>query len=138
MNRFLILLVILFFTHKIKAQNITTQQPDQDQLFTTNIDTAPEYKGGMDEFYSRLGHIPYTFYDRMTNHQGPVTIILVIEKDGSISNLKILHGISEKQDKEILRVVKRLNKWTPGIRDGKPVRVLCSIPIDFKIKVATW
>ena len=76
----------------------------------------PEYRGGMDEFYDRIGHIPYTFYDRMTNHQGLVTIILVVEKDGSISNLKILHGISEKQDKEILRVVKRLNKWTPGTR----------------------
>jgi protein TonB len=137
MKKALLILVITAFTLKTKAQ-ITTAQPGQDPIFTTNIDTAPEYRGGMDEFYDRIGHIPYTFYDRMTNHQGLVTVILVVEKDGSISNLKVLHGISEKQDKEILRVVRRLNKWTPGTLAGKPVRVLCSIPIDFKMKATTW
>lgn len=106
---------------------------NQDLIYTTDIDTPPEFNGGMDQFYTRIAHIPYTWADRASHRQGRVAVVMVVEKDGSLSNLKVIHGFSEKQNDEILRVVRKLNKWRPGTLNGKPVRVLCSIPIDFKL-----
>ncbi|MDB4927254.1 energy transducer TonB [Mucilaginibacter sp.] len=133
MKTVLFILITTLFALKTQAQVQAITSPDQDTIFTTNIDVAPEFKDGMDRFYARLHRIPYTFTDRIGERQGRVIVMMVIEKDGSISNLKVLHGFSEKQDHEILRVIKRLNKWKPGMRAGKPVRVLCSIPINFKL-----
>jgi hypothetical protein len=133
---FIVIISSLAFIIRVQAQAASASS-NQDELYTTNIDTAPEYKDGMDNFYQHLQHIPYTFYDRMSNHQGQVTVVMIIEKDGSLTNLKILHGISEKQDKEIMRVIRHLNKWKPGMLNGKPVRVLCSIPISFQIAKAS-
>ncbi len=135
MKKVLFILIAIAFALKTQAQKIETiTPPNEDKIFTTDIDTAPEFIDGMDEFYTRLQHIRYTFSDRMRNRQGHVTVIMVIEKDGSMSNLKVIHGISEKQDEQILNVVKKLNKWKPGMVQGKPVRVLCAVPINFKMK----
>lgn len=130
------MLIAAVFALETLAQNIDRplRPVDEDQIFTDDIDAAPEFTGGMDKFYARIQHIPYTFFDRMYNCQGRVVVLMLIEKDGSVSNLKVLHGFSDKQDAEILRVVKRLHKWKPGMRNGKPVRVLCSVPINFKLK----
>jgi protein TonB len=135
MKKVLLILIAIIFALKTQAQKVETiNPPTEDKIFTTDIDTAPEFIDGMDEFYAHLQHIRYTFSDRMLNRQGRVTVIMVIEKDGSLSNLKVIHGISEKQDEQILNVVKKLNKWKPGMVQGKPVRVLCAVPINFKMK----
>ena len=134
MKKLLFILIAISFALKTQAQKVETiNPPAEDKIYTTDIDTSPEFIGGMDKFYARLKHIRYTFSDRMMYRQGRVTVLMVIEKDGSLSNLKVIHGISEKQDEQILNVVKKLNKWKPGMVQGKPVRVLCSIPIDFKL-----
>ena len=58
---------------------------------------------------------------------------MIIEKDGNVSNVKVLHGISKKEDDEMIRVIGKLQKWKPGMHDGKPVRVQYAIPINFQI-----
>ncbi|MGF7080698.1 energy transducer TonB [Mucilaginibacter sp. UYCu711] len=130
MKKALFILIVISFTLKIQAQTTSYQ----NSPILEDADTMPEYKGGMDNFYYKLSQIHYTFSDRMYGCQGRVTVMMVVEKDGSISNLKIVNGLSAKQDEEILRVVRRLNKWKPGTANGEPVRVLCAIPINFKIK----
>jgi protein TonB len=129
MKKALLILIVTSFTLKIQAQTISYQNTP----LLEHADTMPEYKGGMDNFYYKLSQIHYTFLDRMYGCQGRVTLMMVVEPDGSLSNLKVVNGLSEKQDLEILRVVRRLNKWKPGMANGKPVRVLCSIPINFRI-----
>jgi protein TonB len=134
MKTFFLILIISAFSNIARAQlNEPVSTSNQDPIFTTNIDTPPEFNGGMDQFYIRMAHIPYTWSDRASHRQGHVAVVMIVEKDGSLSNLKVIHGFSEKQNDEILRVVRRLNKWTPGTLNGKPVRVRCSIPIDFKL-----
>ncbi|MES2810783.1 MAG: energy transducer TonB [Bacteroidota bacterium] len=124
--------ILLFFCFALtaKAQTISYQNAP----IIEHADIMPEYKGGMDNFYSKLSRIRYLFLDRMYGCQGRATLMMVVEADGSLSDLKVLNGISPQQDEEILRVVKRLNKWKPGTKNGKPVRVLCSLPINFKLK----
>jgi periplasmic protein TonB len=60
-------------------------------------------------------------------------VAFVVEKDGSITNAKMVQGLTDEQDKEVLRVINNLRKWTPGMHEGKPVRVQLLLPIDFKI-----
>lgn len=69
--------------------------------------------------------------------QGRVTAEFVVEKDGSMSAIKILRGIGAGCDKEVLRVLGKMSstqgKWTPGMQRGKPVRVLFRVPVTFKL-----
>ncbi|HEY0245488.1 MAG TPA: energy transducer TonB [Mucilaginibacter sp.] len=130
------LLLILFLTvfatclHAQKAD--TTNYNNNDKIFAT-AQIMPEYKGGMDRLYQRLENIRYLFVERMKNIEGRVLVSLVIEKDGRVSNVKILHGLTQEQDKEVVRVVKNLRRWKPGMQDGKPVRVRFILPIEFKM-----
>jgi protein TonB len=134
MKQILFMLIMLIAVLTAHAQQVEVANSSaNDKIFTTDIDTPPEFNGGMDQFYSHIARIPYTWADRASHRQGRVAVVMVVEKDGSLSNLKVIHGFSEKQNDEILRVVRKLNKWRPGMLNGKPVRVLCSVPIDFKL-----
>lgn len=133
MKKVLFVLIVATLALDLQAQNTETINSAEDKIYTTDVNVMPEFKGGMDKFYAHLERIPYTFFDRINNHQGQVIVIMIIEKDGSLSNLKVIHGFSDRQDKEILRTVRSLHKWKPGMRNGKPVRVLCSIPINFEL-----
>jgi len=68
------------------------------------------------------------------NESGTVFVTFVIEKDGSISNARILRVKLESLDKEALRAVSKLQKWKPGMQNGKLVRVQYNLPIKFTLK----
>lgn len=65
--------------------------------------------------------------------EGRITISFVIDKDGSITNIKILRGIGFGCDKEAIRVLNKMPKWNPGKQRGKPVKVSMTLPITFKL-----
>jgi TonB family protein len=65
--------------------------------------------------------------------QGRVFVSFVVEKDGSVSTVKVLRGIGGGCDEEAVRVVSSMPKWKPGIKDGKPVRVSYMMPLTFKL-----
>ncbi|MEO8885212.1 MAG: energy transducer TonB [Mucilaginibacter sp.] len=104
-----------------------------DQIYTTPVEVMPEYKGGMDRFYNKLKTIQYLYYARMQNIQGRVMVSMLIEKDGTLSKAKVMNGLIEEQDKEILRVVHNLRHWKPGMHNGQPVRVVYNVPLNFKL-----
>ena len=66
--------------------------------------------------------------------QGVVIVNFVVEKDGSLTNIKILRSLSENFDKEALGVVEDMPKWDPGLQRGKPVRVYVNLPMRFTLK----
>ena len=66
--------------------------------------------------------------------QGTVVVSFVIEKDGSISDLKVVRSISPDCDEEVLRVVKMMPNWIPGKQDGEPVRVQFNLPVRFALE----
>ena len=65
--------------------------------------------------------------------QGKVYIQFVIEKDGSITDVKVIRGVDASLDKEAVRVVKSMPKWKPGKQRNKPVRVSYTLPINFQL-----
>lgn len=62
-----------------------------------------------------------------------MVVQFIVERDGSISNPKIVRSIHPMLDEEAIRVVKNMPNWNPGIINGKPVRVRYYIPINFNL-----
>jgi len=121
---FLLTIITTLLSISLYAQKTDTPKyAGNDKIFITPVEVMPEFKGGMARFYARLENIPYLFLDRMNNREGKTLVVLVIEKDGDVSNVKVVHGISKREDDEMIRVIKRLQKWKPGMQGGKPVRV---------------
>ncbi len=138
MKKFLFILITSACSLSLYAQSdatnrVNTITPDGDVIYTTPVEVMPEYKGGMDRFYERLKSIKYLHYARTQNVQGKVIVALVIEKDGTVSNARIVNGLIPAQDKEVLRVVNNLRKWKPGMHNGQPVRVAYNVPLNFKL-----
>lgn len=67
------------------------------------------------------------------NEQGRVFLSFVVEKDGSITNVKVERGISIDLDREAKRVVRKMPKWIPGESAGRSVRARCRLPINFQL-----
>ena len=65
--------------------------------------------------------------------QGRVAVRFIVEKDGSISDVKPILSVHPLLNKEAVRVVESMPKWTPGKQNGKPVRVRFNVPVMFKL-----
>lgn len=96
------------------------------------IEDMPHFtKGDIRKWISR--NMKYPIIAQENGIQGNVHIHFVIEKDGSITNVKVLRSVDPALDKEAVRLVKSMPNWKPGIQRGKPVRVAYSMPIEFKL-----
>jgi TonB family protein len=99
-----------------------------------SVEVAPEFPGGQKAFGKFLGsNIRYPESARENNIQGKVYIGFVVEKNGELSDLKIIKGIGGGCDEEALRVLKNSPNWKPGMSEGKPVRTSYTFPVTFQI-----
>jgi len=80
-----------------------------------------------------LNNIKYPEVARTSGITGTVYVQFVVEKDGSISDVKVVRGIGGGCDEEAVRVVKSMPRWKPGKQRGQPVRVYFTLPIEFKL-----
>jgi TonB family protein len=128
----LILLVSLLGYHLGQAQ--TTKDEDKVHSFVS-MKNPPKFPGGMAKFYKYLGeNIKYPEQAKKDNIQGNVFMSFVVEKDGSVRDVKTLRGLSTETNQEAERVLKLSPKWDPGMLDGKAVRVVYNLPIKFANK----
>ncbi len=98
----------------------------------TFVEIMPEYDGGEDKLYEFLGNNLKFPKDAIKNKiTGTVIVNFIIEKDGSVSNVRILRDIGGGCGEEAARVVRAMPKWIPGKQSGKPVRVFFNLPIKF-------
>lgn len=96
----------------------------------------PSFPGGMDAMTKYLvSNIKYPAEAKTKGLQGTVFVTYIVEKDGSISNTKILKGFEDSCDEEALRVVKGMPKWHPGTNNNnEAVRVIFNLPIKFSLE----
>ena len=80
-----------------------------------------------------VDNVNYPQKAKDANIQGKVYVSFVVEKDGSVDEVKLMRGIGGGCDEEAVRVVKAMPKWVPGKKDGKYVRVSYMLPIFFKL-----
>ncbi|MGE6220006.1 TonB family protein [Nubsella zeaxanthinifaciens] len=107
----------------------------EDRIYSfVSLENPPSYPGGMVEFYKFLGaNIKYPKEAADNNIQGNVFASFVVEKDGSITDIKIDRKLGYGTDEEAVRVLKLSRRWNAGLIDGKPVRVKYNIPIKFAL-----
>jgi TonB family protein len=106
----------------------------QEEVFLV-VEQTPEFPGGEDAFRTYLSkEIKYSAEAIKKGIQGKVYVTFVVGKDGVVKNSKIVRGVDPMLDKEALRVVNAMPKWTPGKQGGKEVAVQFTIPINFKLQ----
>lgn len=99
-----------------------------------SLEVMPEYPGGINAFRKYIGdNLRYPPIAQENNFTGTVHVEFFIEKDGSISNVSVARKVGQGLDEEAMRVIKASKKWTPGIQNGKEVRVRYSVPVAFKL-----
>lgn len=107
----------------------TTNIPDVVNT-TLTLDKLPEFPGGINAFYTFVGN---NFEKLDIEETISVIVSFVIEKDGSMTDIKVLRKATPSIDREAIRVLKSLRtKWKPGIKNGKPVRTEYKLPIKVK------
>ncbi|CAC9973306.1 MULTISPECIES: energy transducer TonB [Flavobacterium] len=105
-------------------------EEDNSVYNTAGIEVKPDFPGGMDKFYKFVGNNYKTPEEE--GLKGKVYVTFVVEKDGSLTDIKVLRDIGYGTGAEAIRVLKKCPKWTPGEQNGKKVRVLYSLPITIQ------
>ena len=98
------------------------------------VEDLPQYPGGAVEFMKWLTKtLRYPQKARDQKKQGKVVAVFYVEKDGSITGLKVTQSLSPECDREAMRVLAMMPNWKPGIQHDKPCRTKVCIPIVFKL-----
>lgn len=98
------------------------------------VEEMPEFPGGMGECLKFLGkNLRYPVEAQKAGIQGKVIVEFVVEKDGSISNPKVVRSVDAGLDGEAIRVISIMPKWKPGMQKGQPVKVKYTVPVSFKL-----
>ena len=99
------------------------------------VEEKPEFPGGIPSMFNYLSkNLKYPVVAEENGIQGRVILTCVIERDGTISNVKVVKSIDPSLDKEALHLVRAMPHWTPGKHNGSVVRVRCTIPVTFKLQ----
>lgn len=99
------------------------------------VEQKPQFPGGDAAMYKWIGeHMKYPEAAAQAGIQGRVVVSFIVEKDGSVSNVKVLRGKDPDLDKEAVRVVRSMPRWQPGKMNGTPVRVTYMLPLNFKLQ----
>lgn len=107
--------------------------PGEDILLRI-AEKMPEFPGGLEALYRYLtDNIKYPEKAKQANITGTVYISFIVEKDGSVGNIKLLRGIGYGCDEEALHVISNMPDWVPGMQGSMPVRVTINIPVKFNL-----
>lgn len=124
----LMMLVLLF------SFMTSTAQTKKNNMVFDVVEVMPQYPGGQTAMLQyMMKNIKYPKQAMKEGIQGRVTVSFIVEKDGRVTNVRLLRSVQSALDKEAIRVVKSMPKWTPGKHNGKPVRVRFNLPVMFKL-----
>lgn len=129
----IILVSVIGYSQEAKPSSSLEVLPTRDDSLiynTAGIEKKPEYPGGLEVFYKYIGQNYKT--PNVKGLQGKVFVTFVVEKDGSLTDIKILRDIGYGTGEEAIRVLKNCEKWAAGELNGKKVRVLYALPISIQ------
>lgn len=147
----ILILILIFFVQNIFSQNKEVKKTkddlrsnlknykeeevieDENKIYNSvGLEIHPSFPGGMFKFHQFIDE-NYKKSNKRPTLQGKVYASFVIEKDGSLSDIKILRDIGSYSGDELLRVLKLSPKWSPGKQNGKNVRTLYSVVVPVQI-----
>ena len=119
---------------EVKVEETPPPPPADDVVFTS-VEQDPQFPGGQAALLKWVAdHIKYPAVAQENGIQGRVTVQFVVTKNGTVGQVKVVRGKDPDLDKEAVRVVKSLPKFTPGKMNGHPVNVWYTLPITFKLQ----
>lgn len=112
---------------------------ERDTTIYESLDIQPEFKyencintpDACKKFFMNNFKMPKILLDN--SYHGRIIVSFIVEKNSSISNINVIRGMGDLIDKHIIKTVKRMHKWTPGIVNGKTVRSRYILPVSL-----TW
>lgn len=108
-------------------------QKDDGKVYET-VDKEPKFKGGQEALIAYISKaVKYPDKAQKDGIEGTVYVGFVVNKDGSVSDAKVVKGVNDLLDQEALNAIKSMPNWIPGEKDGEPVRAQMTVPITFKL-----
>lgn len=138
-----VILEDLFFqlqSDSLKYDELVNWNPNEESVYNEvneidKVDEKPSFPGGESAMKSYLNsNVKYPDVAQENGIQGRVIVESIIEKDGSMSDVKVIRSVDPSLDREALRVVKAMPKWTPAKLKGIPVRTKCTTPVVFRLQ----
>ena len=110
------------------------EDPNANQVFA-HVEEMPLFPGGEEAFVKYLYSVPYPPMARENGISGRVFVYFVIEKDGTVSDVKLQRGVGAGGlDEAAVNWIKKMPKWSPGKQNGRPARVQYTVPFNFTLK----
>ena len=117
------------------STNVISEEINENTVYNSaGVEVLPEFPGGNNQL-SRYLSKSFMISDDMRSAElkGKIFASFIIEKDGSITNIKIIREIGYRTGEETQRVLKSMPKWNPALQNGKKVRCLYSIPLSIDV-----
>lgn len=113
-----------------KFDDFSEEDTGEAEIFQV-VEKMPSFNGNMNKWLK--DNLKYPILAQENGISGRVFVAFVVEKDGSITDVKVARSVDPSLDKEAVRVVKAMPKWNPGQQRNKPVRVAFTVPINFTL-----
>ena len=114
--------------------DVVEKEKDDEVLNFRVVQDLPQFPGGPQEFIKWLTrNLKYPAIAQQRKMQGQVTVEFIVNKDGSVTDVKVVKPLNPYCDREALRVLQMMPRWTAGVMDNKPCRTKVCIPIVFKL-----
>lgn len=132
MKNFLVLAIAFLNFQMVSSQDVLLVE-DNTVYNTAGIDVKPEFPGGLDKFHQ---FIAQNYKSPISNEilKGKIYVTFIVEKDGNLSDIKVLRDLGYGTGKEVIRILQLSPKWIPGEQNGQKVRCTYSIPIAINAK----
>lgn len=110
-------------------------EEEEDNVIFQVVEKMPSFPGGDAALFKFLNeNVKYPVIAQENGVQGRVICQFVVNRDGSIVDVEVVRSVDASLDKEAIRVIKSMPKWSPGQQRGKPVRVKYTLPVNFKLQ----
>lgn len=118
----------------VRSEPLNKPQPVNSTRVYDVVEQMPSFPGGISGLMTYLNqNTRYPAVAQENGVQGRVVVSFVVGKDGHISDVTVLRSVDPSLDKEAIRVVRNMPRWTPGMQGGEPVRVRYNVPVSFRL-----
>lgn len=123
---------VLKAVEEIAAPEPPKHEEEQDKIFEV-VEQHPQFPGGSVNGWL-ADHIKYPVVAAENGISGRVVVQFVVERDGSVSQVRVVRGVDPSLDKEAQRVISSMPKWIPGKQNGQAVRSRFTVPVTFRLQ----
>lgn len=123
---------VLKAVEEIAAPEPPKHEEEQNKIFEV-VEQQPQFPGGSVNGWL-ADHIKYPVVAAENGISGRVVVQFVVERDGSVSQVRVVRGVDPSLDKEAQRVISSMPKWIPGKQNGQAVRSRFTVPVTFRLQ----